>query len=800
MSSEKALTCTQYAPYIFDYIEGALDQEQKLSVASHLSRCTDCLQLLATLKQKQADYTDARPIGGILTLDLADRSVIDDIVQYLLHNEAQQKHIGLCNMLISAQWQLRSLWLLQGRLYNELRRQGKKAMMISPVVLPEIMTEGIESSECEYILIYNIGHFPDCWEAIQELSAAGINVVASISENDLQLGEELSQGVVTANCHIISFANRDPATVYATEQNRFNQYLNQRKSALINELNQRPDIKELVAYLYLFDTLGIAAPASLLARILKTDENEIIMSLDGTTSLAYRIRKKPPVFYCTENELVANAMRHELIKDADRENKYKGIIAAAGPQNRDESFTVMMLFHMLERRGERILARNLYKDNQEQIENLWKELGARELVSWGITLRDLCLYEGAKNVLRKGIEKQPENIYLRHALATVMERQRKYPEAEAEFRQGYDIDPDNIFLLQAWGDMERKRSVQSRTEDRRSEALGLFQKAQSIDPENLHVLVSLGNLEAETGDHRTATDYFDRALEIDRYNLYALHSRGELFRRQRKWAEAASDYEKVIEIMPKNVPAHHALGQIDLERGHFKKAMERFHKRIYKIDRESKYTLHSIGNLYIELADITGNDNYMSNAFNYLERARQVDQENIETYTSLAKLERKQGNYTAALENLNLAENRDPENLYVKLGRVEVLKAQRDMDRVTELAYQVLDDNPKNVVAMVLYAKLRAESGFYDEARRLLKDARTMDPGNLRIYNDWGEMEASVGNYEKAVEILGDALDIDDENSYVNLKYSEILKRLGNFDEAEEYHKKAGNLMGLDSL
>ena len=92
----------------------------------------------------------------------------------------------------------------------------------------------------------------------------------------------------------------------------------------------------------------------------------------------------------------------------------------------------------------------------------------------------------AQELFTRASRKDPKNVRAFFSLGAVLERQKKFDEAEAAFRSALAIAPDSAITLNYLGYMNADRKVKV------EEALSLIQKALTSDPENGSYLDSLG--------------------------------------------------------------------------------------------------------------------------------------------------------------------------------------------------------------------------------------------------------------------------------------------------------------------
>ena len=100
-----------------------------------------------------------------------------------------------------------------------------------------------------------------------------------------------------------------------------------------------------------------------------------------------------------------------------------------------------------------------------------------------------------------------EHAYIALLRATVLDRDKKYDDAEVEYRKALAIDPNNATVLNDFGYMLADRSV------RLPEALKLIQQAVALDPQNGSYLDSLGWVYFKMGQYGPAEENLHKAIE-----------------------------------------------------------------------------------------------------------------------------------------------------------------------------------------------------------------------------------------------------------------------------------------------
>lgn len=134
----------------------------------------------------------------------------------------------------------------------------------------------------------------------------------------------------------------------------------------------------------------------------------------------------------------------------------------------------------------------------------------------------------ARELFARASEKDPKNVRAHFNLGAVLERQKRFDEAEKAFRRALELAPDSAITLNYLGYMNADRNV------RVDEALVLIQKALAADPDNGSYLDSLAwalhrlgrNAEAETAIRKAILSQDKNGVVLAHLGLI-LAARGE---------------------------------------------------------------------------------------------------------------------------------------------------------------------------------------------------------------------------------------------------------------------------------
>jgi tetratricopeptide (TPR) repeat protein len=145
--------------------------------------------------------------------------------------------------------------------------------------------------------------------------------------------------------------------------------------------------------------------------------------------------------------------------------------------------------------------------------------------------------------------KPEEKAYVWFVWGSLLERQRKYDEAEGMFKKALAGDARNSMVLNYLGYMLADRGI------RLDEALNYIKKAVELDPQNGAYLDSLGWAYFRLGSYELAEENLRRASERIQSDPTVQDHLGELYAKTGRLKLAAFHWERAIEEWNKSIPA-----------------------------------------------------------------------------------------------------------------------------------------------------------------------------------------------------------------------------------------------------
>src|SRR3984885_13254687 len=145
--------------------------------------------------------------------------------------------------------------------------------------------------------------------------------------------------------------------------------------------------------------------------------------------------------------------------------------------------------------------------------------------------------------------KPDEKLYVAFLRGTLYDRQKRYDEAEAEFRKALDIAPQNATILNYLGYMLADRGV------RLPEALTMIRKAVDLDPQNGAFLDSLGWVYYKLGQFALAEENLRKANERINTDPTVHDHLGEVYEKTGNLKMAVAQWDRSMTEYAHSLPA-----------------------------------------------------------------------------------------------------------------------------------------------------------------------------------------------------------------------------------------------------
>lgn len=145
--------------------------------------------------------------------------------------------------------------------------------------------------------------------------------------------------------------------------------------------------------------------------------------------------------------------------------------------------------------------------------------------------------------------KPEEKLNVLFLRGTLLDRQKRYDEAEETFHRTLALDPQNATVLNYLGYMLAERGV------RLNEAIAMIRKAVELDPQNYAFLDSLGWAYFKAGQYALAEQYLHQAIERSAADPTVHDHLGEVYEKTGRLKLAVDQWERSLTEYSRSLPA-----------------------------------------------------------------------------------------------------------------------------------------------------------------------------------------------------------------------------------------------------
>jgi arylsulfatase A-like enzyme/Tfp pilus assembly protein PilF len=182
-------------------------------------------------------------------------------------------------------------------------------------------------------------------------------------------------------------------------------------------------------------------------------------------------------------------------------------------------------------------------------------------------------FSEARQDLERILAADGDNSVFIGQLGEVCRRSGDLPRAIELYRQAVRLAPTDA-------DAHYNLAVTLQEAGRQEEAFEALSRAIQLDPRRPEAHNALGIALLARGDLENALDQFRTATSLDAHNARAFNNLGNVLRDLKQLDEAEPAYRRAIELAPGYADSWNGLGALEVQRGHFARAIECFDKAL----------------------------------------------------------------------------------------------------------------------------------------------------------------------------------------------------------------------------
>jgi tetratricopeptide (TPR) repeat protein len=287
-------------------------------------------------------------------------------------------------------------------------------------------------------------------------------------------------------------------------------------------------------------------------------------------------------------------------------------------------------------------------------------------------------------------------------------------------------------------------------------AISEYKQAITSDPESLFLRVELADLYwrvSRVGDAiheaedvlKSDPDYPDAHRLLARVYWHMLGENQTENVNKENIRKDIEHMEALTRLQPSDLDSWQVLGRLYKMNNQPQKAEEAF-KKVLNVDPDSKGGLTSLAQLYSEQGDYAG-------AVDLLKKIPEADMD-PPLLGMLGYAYSQTHDFDSAVATYEKALAQDPENAQLHQAYADALMSIGNTPAARAEFEKVLKADPDDASTYLRLEQLDRQEGQFDQARKDLERAKTLQADNLEIPYQQALLEDAVGNQDRAIELL----------------------------------------------
>jgi tetratricopeptide (TPR) repeat protein len=287
-------------------------------------------------------------------------------------------------------------------------------------------------------------------------------------------------------------------------------------------------------------------------------------------------------------------------------------------------------------------------------------------------------------------------------------------------------------------------------------AISEYKQAITADPQSLFLRVELAELYwrvTRVGDAiheaedvlKSDPDYPDAHRLLARIYWHMLGENQTDQTNKESLHKAIEHMETLTRVEPTDTDSWLVLGRLYKMDNQGQKAEEAY-KKVLNVSPDSKGGLSSLAQLYFEQGDYEA-------ALELLKRIPEADLD-PSLLGMLGYAYSQTHDYDSAVATYEKALAQDSDNQDLRRAYAEALMGMGNTPAARAEFEKILKAEPDDISTYLRLAQLDRQEGRYEQARKELDRARTLQPNNMEIPYQQALLEDAVGNQDKAIELL----------------------------------------------
>jgi tetratricopeptide (TPR) repeat protein len=374
--------------------------------------------------------------------------------------------------------------------------------------------------------------------------------------------------------------------------------------------------------------------------------------------------------------------------------------------------------------------------------------------------------DGAVSVLRRLLQKTPDDTELRLRLARTLEKAKKLPDAIREYEAVLTrLDTkEKLAVYKTLGFLYTETAEQDK-------AIASYLKAAELDKKDVNLYYNLATLYEKTGDKEKANQFLAQAVALQPEDMESRLNLAESLFSKGSVDEAQVYLDEVLRRKPDSLRALLLLVQIADKKGD-KKRLKDLYEKVYALAPENEIVLYNLAVLEYE----EGNRAKSLSHFEAYLKNHPKDAETLRFLFDLYKQEKKE-DFAFATAKVLLSLDAADQAPYPFV--FEYLNARNDFKQMAEIMETGVQARPESVELRQYLVFALLKLGKEDAAAAQLSQLAKLKPKDVDLLLQLARLQENQGNVKEAMETYKKVVEIspghqEAEEAYLRLRLKEL--------------------------
>jgi tetratricopeptide (TPR) repeat protein len=373
---------------------------------------------------------------------------------------------------------------------------------------------------------------------------------------------------------------------------------------------------------------------------------------------------------------------------------------------------------------------------------------------------------GATSVLRRLLQKTPDDTELRLRLARTLEKAKKLQDAIREYEAALPrLDPkEKLAVYKTLGFLYTETADQDK-------AIASYLKAAELDRKDVNLYYNLATLYEKAGDKEKANQFLAQAVALQPEDVESRLNLAESLLSKGNMDEAQTYLDDVLKRKPDSLRALLLMVQIADKKGD-KKRLKELYEKVYTLTPDNEVVLYNLAVLEHE----AGNWGKSISHFETYLKNHPKDVETLRFLFDLYKKEKKEDSAFATAKTLISLNAEEPAPYPFVFEYLNARSEFKPMAEIMEIGVRARPDSVE-LRQYLVFALLKL--GKEDAAVEQLSQLAKIKPKDVNLLLQLAKLQENQGNTKEAMETYKKVVEIapghqEAEEAYLRLRLKEL--------------------------